>query len=185
MKPSVSVDRLARIQLQLRDYEEAMRRIYEDAWITPTRPLVLTRLLGATGRRLGEVLQLATADILWEEKRILWRIEKKREQEILSLPISERDLRLLDRYIRLNGISYRLFEISRVQAWRDVKKTLERYGLRGWRPHDLRHAFALKMLLETKDIEKTRRWLAHSDYRLILYYVRVVGLDFDRYPVEL
>ena len=183
--PSINPQRLAKLQLQLRDYESAMRRIYEDAVITPTRPLVLTYTLGTTGRRIGEVLQLTTEDIMWQDKRILWRIEKKKAPEVLSLPASDRLLRLLDRYIRLNGVAYRLFDVSRQQAWLDVKRTLARYGLAGWRPHDLRHAFALKILLDTRDIEKTRRWLAHSDYRLILYYVKIVGLDFDRYPVEL
>ena len=177
--------RLAKIQLQLRDYEAVMRRIYEDAIITPTRALTLTYVLGATGRRIGEALQLTTEDILWQDKRILWHIEKKKAPEVLSLPASDRLLKLLDRYIRLNGVSFKLFEVSRQQAWLDVKKTLARYGLAGWRPHDLRHAFALKMLLDTRDIERTRRWLAHSDYRLILYYVRVVGLDFDRYPIDI
>jgi integrase len=89
----VSARRLAQIQLQLKDYVRAMEKIYDDAYVTPEWPLVLTYVIGATGRRLGEVLALKTADIDWEAKRITWKIEKKRGDYYLALPASERLLR--------------------------------------------------------------------------------------------
>lgn len=181
----VSVRRLSQIQLQLKDYIRAMEKIYDDAYVTPEWPLVLTYVLGATGRRLGEVLMLKTTDIDWESKRITWRIEKKRGEYYLTLPASERLLRLLDRYIRLNAVSYRLFDVSRQRAWYKIKQVLARYGLQPWRPHDLRHAFILKALLETKSLELVRRWVAHSKYDLLRQYADVVGLEFDKPIVEL
>lgn len=180
----VSVRRIAQIQLQLKDYERAMTKIYDDAYLTPEWPLVLTYTLGATGRRLGEVLALRTVDIDFEQKRITWKIEKKRQEFYLALPASDRLLKLLDRYIRLNAVSYRLFDVSRQRAWYKIKQVLERYGLRGWRPHDLRHAFILKALLETRSIELVRRWVAHSKYDLLRQYADVVGLEFDKPIVE-
>ncbi|MEM4963171.1 MAG: site-specific integrase [Pyrobaculum sp.] len=184
-RPSISVRRLSQIQLQLKDYVKAMEKIYDDAYLTPEWPLVLTYVLGATGRRLGEALALRTIDIDWEAKRIMWKIEKKRQEFYLALPASDKLLKLLDRYIRLNAVSYRLFDVSRQRAWYKVKQVLARYGLRGWRPHDLRHAFILKALVETKSLELVRRWVAHSKYDLLRQYADVVGLEFDRPLVEL
>ncbi|MEM3997697.1 MAG: site-specific integrase [Pyrobaculum sp.] len=181
----LSARRIAQIQLQLKDYERAVTKIYDDAYLAPTWPPVLTYTLGATGRRLGEVLALRTVDIDWEAKRITWKIEKKRHEFYLALPASDKLLKLLDRYIRLNAISYRLFDVSRQRAWYKVKQVLEMYGLVGWRPHDLRHAFILKALIETKSLELVRRWVAHSKYDLLRQYAEVVGLEFDRPLVEL
>ncbi|MEM4964881.1 MAG: site-specific integrase [Pyrobaculum sp.] len=184
-RPGISVRRIAQIQLRLRDFEQAMEKIYDDAYLTPEWPLVLTYVLGATGRRLGEVLALKTTDIDWEAKRITWKIEKKRQEFYLALPASDRLLKLLDRYIRLNAVPYRLFDVSRQRAWYKIKQVLARCGLRGWRPHDLRHAFILKALVETKSLELVRRWVAHSKYDLLRQYAEVVGLEFDRPLVEL
>ena len=180
----VSARRLAQIQLQLKDYVRAMEKIYDDAYVTPEWPLVLTYTIGATGRRLGEVLALKTTDIDWEAKRITWKIEKKRSDYYLALPASERLLKLLDRYIRLNAVSYKLFDVSRQRAWYKVKQVLERCGLHGWRPHDLRHAFILYALINTKSLELVRRWVAHSKYDLLRQYAEVVGLEFDRPLVD-
>ncbi|MGC9107881.1 MAG: hypothetical protein ACP5IE_06805 [Infirmifilum sp.] len=118
-------------------------------------------------------------------KRITWRIEKKREDYRLALPASDKLLSLLRRYITINGISHRLFDVNRQAAWKQVKKTLERYCLAGWRSHDLRHAFILKALLETKSLELVRQWVAHSDYDLLSYHARAVGLEIDRPLVDL
>ena len=177
--------RLAQIQLQLRDFERAMSSIYDDAYLTPTWPLVMTYVLGATGRRLSEALALRTVDIDFESSRITWKILKKRQEYYLALPASDKLLKLLDRYIRLNAVSYRLFDVSRQRAWYKVKQVLERYGLRGWRVHDLRHAFILKALIETKSLELVRRWIAHSKYDLLRQYADVVALEFDKPIVEL
>ena len=182
---NLSARRIAQIQLQLKDYERAMTKIYDDAYLTPTWPLTLTYVLGATGRRLGEVLALKTTDIDFEQRRITWKIEKKRQEYYLALPASDKLLKLLDRYIRLNAVSYRLFDVSRQRAWFKVKQVLARYGLHGWRPHDLRHAFILKALIETKSLELVRRWVAHSKYDMLRQYADVVGLEFDKPIVEL
>lgn len=185
MPSGVSARRLSQIQLRLKDYVRAMESIYDDAYVTPEWPLVLTYTLGATGRRLSEALALRTTDIDWENKRIMWKILKKRGDYYLALPASDKMLKLLDRYIRLNAVSYRLFDVSRQRAWYKVKQVLERYGLHGWRPHDLRHAFILFALINTKSLELVRRWVAHSKYDLLRQYADVVGLEFDKPIVEL
>jgi integrase len=169
------------VYLNIDVYRAAMERLYRLIWQIPRRRWVLTYTLGATGRRIGEALLLTTRDIDFERHVITWRILKKRRADYyITLPASQRLEEVLRRYIVFYAISDRLFDISRRQAEYDVKKALEEAGLRGWRPHDLRHAFILEALLNSKSIELVRRWTQHGSYKMLLEYARVVGLEVDK-----
>jgi integrase len=172
------------VYLNLDAYRAAMEKLYKLIWQIPKRHWVLTYTLGATGRRLGEVLLLTTRDIDFERDAVTWRILKKRRNDYyVTLPLSPRLKDVLMRYITFNGISDKLFDISKRQAQYDVKKALREVGLYGWKVHDLRHAFILEALLQTRNIELVRRWTQHSSYKELLEYVRVVGMEVDRPPV--
>jgi len=126
-------------------------------------------------------LLLTTRDVDFERRVITWRILKKRQPDYyVTLPMSQRLEEVLRRYIVFNGISDALFPISKRQAQYDVKRALNEVGLHGWRPHDLRHAFILEALLQTRSIELVRRWTQHSSYKELLEYARVVGLEIDK-----
>jgi integrase len=169
------------VYLNLDAYRQAMERLYKLIWQVPRRHWTLTYVLGATGRRLGEVLMLTTRDIDFERRAITWRVLKKRRQDYyVTLPLSQRLEEVLRRYIVFNGVSDRLFDISRRQAHYDAKRALEEVGLHGWRPHDLRHAFILEALLNTRNIELVRRWTQHSSYKMLLEYARIVGMEIDK-----
>ncbi len=169
------------VYLSLEAYRNAMENLYKQIWRAPLRRYVLTYTLGATGRRLGEVLLLTTRDIDFEKEMVTWRILKKRSDNYyVTLPLSSRLKDVLMRYITFNGVSDQLFPISKRQAQYDVKKALQEVGLYGWRPHDLRHAFILEALLNAKNIEQVRRWTQHSSYKELLEYARVVGLEIDK-----
>jgi len=173
--------RIRDVYLNIDAYRAAMERLYRLIWQIPRRRWVLTYTLGATGRRLSEVLLLTTRDIDFERHAITWRILKKRRADYyVTLPASQRLEEVLRRYIVFYAVSDRLFDISRRQAEYDVKKALEEAGLRGWRPHDLRHAFILEALLNSKSIELVRRWTQHGSYKMLLEYARVVGLEVDK-----
>jgi len=87
---------------------------------------------------------------------------------------------VLMRYITFNAVGDRLFPVSKRQLQYDVKRALGEVGLRGWRVHDLRHAF---ILVNSKSIEQVRRWTQHSSYKELLEYARVVGLEIEKSPV--
>ena len=170
------------VYLSLDAYREAMERLYRLIWKLPTRGRAATYILGATGRRVAEVWLLTTRDIDFEGGRITWRILKKRRGDYyVTLPMSQRLEEVIRRYITFNGISDRLFPVSKRQFQYDVKRVLEEdLGLYGWRVHDLRHAFVLEALLQTRSLEVVRRWTQHSSYKLLLEYARVVGLEVDK-----
>jgi len=169
------------VYLNLDAYRHAMERLYRMAIQMPRRRWVLTYVLGATGRRLGEVLLLTTRDVDFQNRVITWRILKKRRADYyVTLPMSQRLEELLRRYIVFNGVSDSLFPISKRQAGYDVEKAFNEVGIHGWRPHDLRHAFILEALLQTRSIELVRRWTQHSKYDELMEYARVVGLEIDK-----
>ena len=169
------------VYLNLDAYRNAMGRLYKMIMQLPRRRWVLTYVLGATGRRLGEVLLLTTRDVDFQSRTITWCILKKRCPDYyITLPMSAKLEEVLRRYIVFNGITDVLFPISKRQAQYDVKKTFKEVGLHGWRVHDLRHAFILEALLNTKNIELVRRWTQHSSYKELLEYARVVGIEIDR-----
>jgi len=175
-----------RIFLDLDKYSRLLERLSADAYARPTRPPVLTLTLAATGRRIGEVLSLRVRDVDFEKAVATWRIEKKRRGDYyVTLPLPRRLADVLQKYVTWNAVSDLLFPVSRTQAYYDVKKTLRQYGLHGWRPHDLRHAFILKALLETRSIELVRRYTQHASYSELLEYARIVGLELDKPPFEL
>jgi len=169
------------VYLSLDAYRSAMERLYKLIYQAPLRRRALTYLLGATGRRIGEAMSLTTRDIDFERRQITWRILKKRRADYyVTLPMSARLEDVLRRYITFNGVADRLFPTTLRQGQYDVKRTLEEVGLYGWRVHDLRHAFILEALLQTKSIELVRRWTQHTSYKELLEYARVVGMEVDR-----
>jgi len=182
----VDAAEVRRVFLDLDKYNRLLEKLSADAYARPTRPPVLTLTLAATGRRIGEVLALRVRDVDFERGTATWRIEKKRRDDYyVTLPIPRRLADVLAKYAAWNAVSDLFFAISRTQAYYDVKKTLSRYGLIAWRPHDLRHAFILKALLETRSIELVRRYTQHASYSELLEYARVVGLELDKPPFEL
>jgi integrase len=175
------MEEVKQVYLSLDAYRSAMERLYRLAYQRPERRYVLTYTLGATGRRISEVLELTTRDVDFETRQITWRILKKRRPDYyVTLPMSTKLEDILRRYIVLNGVADKLFPVTRQQAWIDVKKTFKELGLHGWKPHHLRHAFILLALLEKNTIEQVRRWTQHSSYKELLEYARVVGLEIDK-----
>ena len=176
-----NVKEIRQVYLSLDAYRSAMEKLYRLAYQKPERRYVLTYVLGATGRRISEVLELTTRDIDFERRTIMWRILKKRRPDYyVTLPMSSRLEDVLRRYIVLNGISDRLFPVTRQQAWLDVKRAFKEVGLYGWKPHHLRHAFILLALLEKNTIEQVRRWTQHSSYKELLEYAKIVGMEVER-----
>jgi len=174
-----------RVFLDLDKYNRLLERLSVDAYARPTRPPVLTLTLAATGRRIGEVLMLRIRDVDFERAAATWRIEKKRSEYYVTLPLPRRLADVLQKYATWNAVSDLFFPVSRTQAYYDVKRVLRQYGLIAWRPHDLRHAFILKALLETRSVELVRRYTQHATYSELLEYARVVGLELDKPPFEL
>ena len=180
----MSLERIKQLRLHLDDFDELIRQLNARLAKSPRTKYFLTYTIALSGRRVGEVLRLRVADIDFENHRVTWQIEKKKTPMYLTLPMPSKWFVIAQDYIILNKITNELFPISYITAWRWVREvTNELIGV-PLHPHDLRHLFAMKMLLETRDYELTRRWLAHEDFDLVLYYAKVVGVEVKEYPFE-
>lgn len=174
----MSERRLYELRLRLEDFENLVEDLDKKLAKTPRLDYFLPYTLAVSGRRLGEVLRLTTVDVHENEGTVTWHIEKKRGEYPLTLPMPRRWFIHYSNYVLANKITYEVFSVSPVTAWRIVRRVT------GFKPHDLRHLFALEALIRTRDIELVRRWLAHSDYDMVNYYVKVVGLEVRSHPFE-
>lgn len=149
------------------------------------RDKVLIRLLWKTGRRVGEILQLRVGDINFNDKIILWHIEKKTQvkkvegkkvkdskgkflrekyDKTVVKPIDNFTLRLLKYFIEQEGfnqIDY-ILPISRQRVFQIVRRSGEKAGIiyvgnTRLHPHHFRHSFAIDMIKGSKDASGIRK----------------------------
>ncbi len=155
----------------IRQFEELVKRLKLQAMKRPIIDYVLPLTVCLTGCRISECLQLTTTDIDYDNVVLHLVTLKGGRGAKRAIPIPTWFLAILQNYVLYNGISYKLFPISRTEAWRIIKKET------GFRPHALRHAFALYMLFHGKDPETVKRLLGHSDWKMVEYYVKIVQID--------
>jgi len=139
------------------------------------REVVFFGLLFFTGCRVSELLSIRKKDVNFTRKVITVRQLKKRgekevKREVLIPPQLEEQLR---EYVikEVKGEETRLFEFSRQRAWQLVKRLTGEVIGRELHPHAFRHTFALQLLKTTKDLEKVRRILGHSNYDTLKVYL--------------
>jgi len=139
------------------------------------REVVFFGLLFSTGCRVSELLSIRKKDVNFTRKVITVRQLKKRgekevKREVLIPPQLEEQLR---EYVikEVKGEETRLFEFSRQRAWQLVKRLTGEVIGRELHPHAFRHTFALQLLKTTKDLEKVRRILGHSNYDTLKVYL--------------
>jgi len=139
------------------------------------REVVFFGLLFFTGCRISEILAVRKKDVNLHKETITIRQLKRRkgkelEREVLIPPAVKEYLK--EYVIReVKGEDSRLFGFTRQRAWQLVKELTERVLGRPVNPHAFRHTFAIRLLKTTKDIEKVRRLLGHSDYNTIKVYL--------------
>ena len=139
------------------------------------REVVFFGLLFYTGCRVSELLSIRKRDVNFTKKTITIKQLKRRKgkeliREVLIPPKVEEFLR---EYVLkcVSGEEGRLFEFSRQRAWQLVKELTGSVLGRELHPHVFRHAFAIQLLKTTKDLEKVRRLLGHSNYDTLKVYL--------------
>lgn len=161
----------------VQEYEQRVLALRQKAYELPTRDVMLSLTVMLSGRRISEVLQLAVRDVDFEGNRITFPCLKKKSIERITLPMPSWYMLQLQRYVVINGIGDKLFDVSRYQAYRIVRR------LTGYNPHAFRHLLALYLLTKGHmTLEEVRRWLCHSKYDLVLHYAKVVGYDLAMKP---
>lgn len=163
---------------RLAEYERIVRMLRYESMKRPEIDNVLPLTVAITGARISEVLMLTTIDIDFDSARLYVPTLKHRARPKRVVPVPSWYLPIINNYIVRNAISYRLFPVSRPQAYRIVKRKT------GYHPHAFRHAVAMYFLYKGLDPETVRRILGHSSWKMIEYYVRLVRIDVSKSPLE-
>ncbi|WP_316859856.1 tyrosine-type recombinase/integrase [uncultured Cohaesibacter sp.] len=74
-------------------------------------------------------------------------------------------------------IKTQLWPWHRVQAWREIKKIMQRAGISGVHatPKGLRHGFAIHAIQSGVSINLVQRWLGHASLSTTAIYTEAVG----------
>lgn len=137
------------------------------------RDLALVATLVFTGCRIGEALKLRARDVDTRARTVRIRQEKKRQEFHRVVPVPSRLYwTIMERYLaRLPEPDTPLYPITERQARNIVYGFTKRYLGKRYRPHALRHSYAIFVLKKTKDLEALRRLLGHSDYKWLKQYL--------------
>lgn len=148
------------------------------------RDYAILHLMACYGLRPSEVAALRVDSIDWEAGTL--RVEQRKTGSVLILPLAERTLRLLRRYLQIARPDYALPQLFlRV---RSPIKALRNYGvidvfnyrvaksgldLEGASSYALRHAFAMRLLRQGVGIKAIGDLLGHRSLEATCVYLRV------------
>lgn len=167
-------------------FKEGERRTLFECCESP-RDALLIRLLWKSGRRVGEITQLKVSDINFEDRHIVWNIEKKKRETLRVKPLDNFTLALLKEYIIDNGLNPldKIFPITRQRIFQIVREIGEKanvnyVGNKRIHPHHFRHSFAIDMIKASKDasgIRKVQQLLEHSSLNITEGYLQFGSED--------
>ncbi len=158
----------------LKEYERIVRYLKDKATRKPIIDYVLPLFVAITGARISEAIEVNIYDVDFDNRYVAIPTLKSGRGRKRLVPLPTWFLLILQRYAVWNAIGDKLFPVSRVHAWRIVKKET------GWNPHALRHAYAMYLLYHDYDVEHVRRILGHSSWDMVRYYVEMVGIDKEK-----
>lgn len=151
------------------------------------RDVALLEVLYATGARVSELVALNVEDVDLTAQTI--RVGQAGKQRVIPLP--PRTLHALTRYLeharpelagatdtRALFINPRGKRLTRQGLWLILKEYVQQAGIpMPVSPHALRHAFAMRLLSEGKDLAAVQRMLGHVHLATTQAYARQMGLD--------
>lgn len=128
---------------------ELITRAYVDE-MHAFRNNLIARLLYSTGIRAYESVNLTTADIDFENRRLFVRLGKGGKDRYVC--IDKETLAMLKKWVKGKKPADLLFDLTRVAIWQIITRAGEITGLsqkfegmnRHFSPHSLRHAFATR-----------------------------------------
>ncbi|QUE52269.1 site-specific integrase [Luteolibacter ambystomatis] len=141
-----------------------------------TRERLLCESLYFLGCRVSEALQLTPTCVDVGESVILIRCLKKRGKEVTRRVLVPK--RLAKELVDLGAqAEERLWPISRMTAWRIVKRVMAVAGISGIHamPKGLRHGFGVRAALAKLPLHLIQRYMGHSYSTTTAIYLDVVG----------
>jgi integrase len=145
---------------------EEERRLLEKAtnpkWLRPFLMLALH-----TGMRKGEILSPCWKEVDFQREIIT--VIKSKNGDKRSIPMSNTLYDAL-KGIKVRDISGRVFPISDWSIRAAFAKALEKAEITEFRPHDMRHTFATRLVQNGVDLYKVKELLGHKAISMTMRY---------------
>lgn len=148
--------------LTLEEEQNLLEQATNPSWL---RPFLVTAL--HTGMRKGEILNLEWKDIDFDRRMLM--IHRSKNGEKRSIPMSKTLYEVL-KGIKVRDISGRVFPISDRSFRAAFDKTLKKIGISDFRPHDMRHTFATRLVQNNVDLYKVKELLGHKTIAMTTRY---------------
>jgi site-specific recombinase XerD len=147
---------------------------------------ILIMIAYGTGIRVGELVQLRWADVLFDEHKIHIKAGKGKKDRMVMLPYSV--VAALQSYRSLNNKSEWLFEgqykgepYSASSVRQVMKRAVGAVGLeKKATPHTLRHSFATHLLETGTDLRFIQSLLGHSSIKTTTIYTHLTKRGTDK-----
>ena len=135
------------------------------------RDLCIEGLLATTGVRTSELLLLKKSDFDFDSGIVTVTQLKKKGEFVRQTVISQDLKHLLKDYLKDKEQNERIFDLSRRQVLNITHKYTEEILGKRFRNHAFRHAYAIRILEKTRDIELCRRLIGHSRLETVKIYL--------------
>jgi len=153
------------------------------------RDKLILQIMYRCGRRVSEVLMMTKDDILWEEKKIIFNILKRKRPLKEMKPVDDETMELLKEYVKSpsiknlkkNMVDDRLFPVSRQYVFKLIRKLgkqagIEYVGKKRLHPHHLRHSFAVHQVRTkvktAEDLRKLQMYMSHANIATTSHYLQ-------------
>ena len=150
------------------DKEEIQNKIMT---IESARDRMFIVFLWMSGVRISEAISFKKQDIDFKNRMLKVRWLKSRKYKNRIVPLHNKLCLMLEVFTAAKKQEDVIFEFSRIQGFRIVKKHLD------ISPHQLRHSFAVHWLRCDGDIVTLHRVLGHSKIQTTMEYLKIVPVD--------
>ena len=135
-----------------------------------------------TGMRRGEILGLTWDRVDLRQAEIL--LPHSKNGRMRRLPLTDRALEALRALHPPSTTRGHVFTLRNGRPQRDIREgfagAIQRAGLPGLRPHDLRHTFATRLVIAGVDIVTVQRLLGHQTLAMTQRYAHPTSADMRR-----
>jgi integrase/recombinase XerD len=149
---------------------KTMRKKYEAGEVS-LRDLCIEGLLATTGIRTSELLLLRKKDFDMATNLITVTQLKKKSEFVRQTVLSQDLHPYIAEYLKLFDKEEKIFNLTRRQVLNITHHYTEEILGRRIRTHAFRHAFAIRILERTRDIELCRRLIGHSRIETVKIYL--------------
>jgi len=144
------------------------------------KPIILTALF--TGMRKNEILKLKWEDIDFEQGIIF--VRNSRNNEMREIPINDQPmLTLRSKKFKLPYVFVKEDRARYISTRTSFRNAAKRAKINDFRFHDLRHTFALHLVMSGVDLTTVKDRLGHKTINMTLRYTHL-SPDHKRHAVN-